>query len=184
MDFSTSGGSPGARRRVLWLSTFAFTALFAVWLMLGVLGLEIKKDAGLMLGDAAASMTEAEAKSATETRFEWLLAVAILSGSLLRLSFGIWADRYGGRNLMVLLLLLSAVPTYWLGHASSYPELLACAALFGLAGNSFSVGIAWNSAWLRETWRSETTSSFSSARPMRMTRPSESWWNVVGLRSP
>ena len=48
---------------------------------------------------------------------------------------------------MVLLLLLSAVPTYWLGHASSYPELLACAALFGLAGNSFSVGIAWNSAW-------------------------------------
>ncbi len=32
-------------------------------------------------------------------------------------------------------------------------------------------GVAWNSAWWRETWRSETTSSFSSARPMRMTRP-------------
>ena len=138
---------PGPRQRVLWLSTVAFTVLFAVWLMLGILGLEIKKDAGLMLGNAAASMTEAEQKAAVETRFEWLLAVAILSGSLLRLNFGIWADRYGGRNMMVLLLLASAVPTYWLGHASSYPELLACAALFGLAGNSFSVGIAWNSAW-------------------------------------
>jgi NNP family nitrate/nitrite transporter-like MFS transporter len=138
---------PGPRRRVLWLSTCAFTVLFAVWLMLGVLGLEMKKDAGLMLGDAAAVMTEAERKAAIETRFEWLLAVAILAGSLLRLNFGIWADRYGGRNMMVLLLLASAVPTYWLGHVTSYPELLVCAALFGLAGNSFSVGIAWNSAW-------------------------------------
>jgi NNP family nitrate/nitrite transporter-like MFS transporter len=139
--------SPGPRLRVLWLSTVAFTVLFAVWLMLGVLGLEIKPDAGLMLGDAAASMSEAEARTATEARFEWLLAAAILSGSLLRLAFGIWADRYGGRNMMALLLLLSAVPTYWLAHAGSYPELLACAVLFGLAGNSFSVGIAWNSAW-------------------------------------
>lgn len=139
--------SPGPRRRVLWLSTAAFTVLFAVWLMLGVLGLEVKKDAGLMLGDAAASMTEVDRKAATEARFEWLLAVAILSGSLLRLNFGIWADRYGGRNMMALLLLVSAVPTYWLGQAASYPELLACAALSGLAGNSFSVGIAWNSAW-------------------------------------
>src|SRR4051812_34997653 len=30
----------GPRMRVLWASTWAFTALFAVWLMLGVLGLE------------------------------------------------------------------------------------------------------------------------------------------------
>ena len=75
------------------------------------------------------------------------LAVAILSGSLLRLNFGIWADRYGGRNLMVLLLLVSAVPCYLVTLATTYEELLICAALFGLAGNSFSVGIAWNSAW-------------------------------------
>ncbi|MSR52593.1 MAG: NarK/NasA family nitrate transporter [Gemmataceae bacterium] len=139
--------SSGPRQRVLWLSTVAFTIMFAVWLMLGILGLEIKKDAALMLGDAASTMSGDELKSAIQGRFEWLLAVAILSGSLLRLSFGIWADRYGGRNMMVLLLLVSAVPTYGLSHASSYQELLICAALFGLAGNSFSVGIAWNSAW-------------------------------------
>jgi NNP family nitrate/nitrite transporter-like MFS transporter len=138
---------PGPRQRVLWLSTVAFTLLFAVWLMLGVLGLEIKKDAGLMLGEAAASMTAAEVKTAVQGRFEWLLAVAILSGSLLRLNFGIWADRYGGRNMMVLLLLVSAVPCYLVARATTYEELLICAALFGLAGNSFSVGIAWNSAW-------------------------------------
>jgi MFS transporter, NNP family, nitrate/nitrite transporter len=136
-----------SRQRVLWLSTFAFTLLFAVWLMLGVLGLKIKADPQLMLGSAAAAMSEAEIKAAVESRFEWLLAVAILSGSLLRLNFGIWSDRFGGRNMMLLLLILSAVPTLWLAYARNYTELLVCAALFGLAGNSFSVGIAWNSAW-------------------------------------
>jgi NNP family nitrate/nitrite transporter-like MFS transporter len=141
---------PGPRWRVLWLSTVAFTLLFAVWLMLGVLGLELKKDTALMLGDAAAGLSPEQVKVEVQSRFEWLLAVAILAGSILRLSFGIWADRYGGRNMMVLLLLFCAIPTYWLAHASSYVELLICAALFGLAGNSFTVGISWNSAWFPE----------------------------------
>jgi NNP family nitrate/nitrite transporter-like MFS transporter len=136
-----------ARNRVLWLSTIAFTALFAVWLMLGVLGLKIKDDAQLMLGAAAATMSEAQIKDAIESRLEWLLAVSILSGAALRLSFGIWSDRFGGRNVMVLLLLGCALPTAFLGYAHNYTELLICAALFGLAGNAFSVGVAWNSAW-------------------------------------
>lgn len=138
----------GPRLRVMWMSTFAFTVLFAVWLMLGVLGLEIKKDTALMLGaDAAASMTPDQIKAAVESRFEWLLAVAILAGSLPRLNFGIWADKYGGRNMMVGLLLFCALPAYGLAFASDYTQLLVAAALFGLAGNSFTVGIAWNSAW-------------------------------------
>lgn len=138
----------GPRLRVMWVSAFAFTALFAVWLMLGVLGVSIKKDTALMLGaDAAAALPAAEAKAAVESRFEWLIAVAILAGSLPRLNFGIWADKYGGRNVMLLLLVFVAVPTYLVSHASSYAQLLACAALFGLAGNAFTIGIAWNSAW-------------------------------------
>jgi MFS transporter, NNP family, nitrate/nitrite transporter len=139
--------SPGPRQRVLWLSTIAFTILFAVWLMFGMLGLELKKDAGLMLGEAANTMSGDEIKVAVQERFEWLLAVAILAGSLFRLNFGIWADRFGGRNMMVLLLLSTSIPTYGLAHASSYGELLICAALLGLAGNSFTVGISWCSAW-------------------------------------
>lgn len=139
--------STTSRQRVLWLSTVAFTILFAVWLMLGVLGLKLKSDTRLMLGPAAAEMTAAEMKPLIESRFEWLLAVSILSGAVLRLNFGIWADRFGGRNMMLLLLLFCAMPTMWLAFAQSYAELLACAALFGLAGNSFSVGVAWNSAW-------------------------------------
>lgn len=138
----------GQRNRVLWLSTIAFTVLFAVWLMLGVLGLKIKGDAKLMLGaEAITNLSETQIKSAVESRFEWLLAVSILSGAILRLNFGIWADRFGGRNMMLFLLLFCAVPAAWLAYAQSYFELIICAALFGLAGNSFSVGIAWNSAW-------------------------------------
>jgi MFS transporter, NNP family, nitrate/nitrite transporter len=139
--------STGPRQRVLWLSTIAFTLLFAVWLQLGVLGLELKKDTALMLGEAASELSAEATKAAVQERFEWLLAVAILTGSIFRLSFGIWADRFGGRNMMVLLLLASAVPAYLMSHASSYGELLICAALTGLAGNSFTVGIAWCSAW-------------------------------------
>ncbi len=136
-----------SRNRVLWLSTLAFTLLFAVWLMLGVLGLKIKGDAALMLGESAATMSPAEIKAAVESRFEWLLAISILAGALPRLAFGIWADQVGGRNLLIALLVGCALPTAALGYATTYPQLLVCAALFGLAGNAFSVGIAWNSAW-------------------------------------
>jgi NNP family nitrate/nitrite transporter-like MFS transporter len=132
----------------MWVSAWAFTMLFAVWLMLGVLGIEIKKDTALMIGaEAAAELSPAAAKAAVESRFEWLLAVAILAGALPRLQFGIWADKYGGRNMMVLLLVFTSIPAYLLSHASSYTELMLCAALFGFAGNGFTVGISWNSAW-------------------------------------
>src|SRR5262249_5955217 len=118
------------RQLVLWLSTTAFTLLFAVWLMLGVLGIKIKEDVPM-----------------TDAGLGWLGAAAILAGSVLRLNFGIWADRYGGRLMMTTLLMFSAVPTFWVSQVHSYKELLVCAILFGVAGNSFTVGIAWNAAW-------------------------------------
>lgn len=120
----------GQRQRVLWLSTTAFTLMFAVWLMLGMLGIPISKELGLSDG-----------------QLYWLTIAAILSGSLLRFNFGVWTDKYGGRVMLTLLLLLTVVPTYLVSRATTFEELLACAVLFGIAGNSFSVGIAWNAAW-------------------------------------
>src|SRR5262245_41683234 len=126
-----SDPAPAAgRQRVLWLSTAAFTLMFNVWLMLGVLVIPLRKS--LDLSDA---------------QLEWLIATAILSGALLRLNFGIWADRFGGRNAMVALLLVCALPTYLFSQATSYAGLLIWTILLGLAGNSFAIGIAWNSAW-------------------------------------
>ncbi|VTU00287.1 nitrate nitrite transporter integral membrane protein : NarK1 protein OS=Thermus scotoductus (strain ATCC 700910 / SA-01) GN=TSC_c17470 PE=4 SV=1: MFS_1: MFS_1 [Gemmataceae bacterium] len=123
--------SESARRsRVLWLSTIAFTLMFAVWLMFGVLGVPIQKELGL-----------------TDVQLGWLGAAAVLAGSLPRLAAGIAADVYGGRKVMTALMLVAAVPTYLVSHATTYTELLVCALVFGLAGNSFTVGIAWCAAW-------------------------------------
>ena len=60
---------------------------------------------------------------------------------------GILTDRLGGRVLLVVLLLASAIPCYLVSHATTYTQLMICATLFGVAGNSFSVGIAWNATW-------------------------------------
>ena len=115
---------------VLTLSTIAFTLLFGVWLMLGVLNKPIQKSLGL-----------------SDSQVEWLLAAAILAGALPRMLFGIWADRFGGRKVYLGLLLFCAIPAYLFSRSTTYPELLASTLLFGLAGNSFTSGISWNSAW-------------------------------------
>lgn len=118
------------RRRVLTLATAAFTALFAVWLMLGVLAVPIRAELGL-----------------SEVQVGWLTAVAVLNGALFRLAFGIWTDRIGGRVMMTALLLATAIPCALVSRAETYGELLLAAALYGFAGNGFSVGVAWCSAW-------------------------------------
>jgi MFS transporter, NNP family, nitrate/nitrite transporter len=117
-------------RRVLILSTLAFTMLFAVWLMFGVLGVPIKKELHF-----------------SQIQFSWLAAIAILSGSVLRLPFGVLADRLGGRVLMIALLATTAIPCFLVSRATSYGQLIAYALWLGVAGNSFSVGITWNAAW-------------------------------------
>jgi len=118
------------RNTILTLSSLGFTLMFAVWLMFGVLGIPIRKEFGL-----------------TEVQFGWLTAIAILNGSIWRLLFGLWTDRYGGRRVLTLLVALTAIPAFLVSRASSFNELMVYAFLVGMAGNSFSVGIAWNSAW-------------------------------------
>jgi NNP family nitrate/nitrite transporter-like MFS transporter len=119
-----------AANRVLVLSTVAFTLLFAVWLMLGVLGVTIKAELKL-----------------SAIQFAWLTAIAVLSGSLFRLPVGLLNDRWGGRVVMTALLLITAVPCFLVSRVQTYDGLLICAFLYGLAGNAFSAGIAWNAAW-------------------------------------
>ena len=115
---------------VLTLSTIAFTVMFAVWLMFGILGKPIQKEFGL-----------------TDVQLSWISAVAILNGSMWRLPAGMITDRIGGRKVMSFILAFSAVASFAVAFANSYHMLLLLAFLVGFAGNSFSVGIAWNSAW-------------------------------------
>ncbi len=116
--------------RVRWMSTIAFTLMFAVWLMFGVLGVPIQKELGL-----------------TDPQLAWVTAVAVLNGSMWRLPAGMLTDRVGGRIVTISMLLLTAIPCFFLTQVGSYGALLILAFLVGFAGNLFAVGIAWNSAW-------------------------------------
>ncbi|WP_353082947.1 MFS transporter, partial [Tessaracoccus lapidicaptus] len=116
--------------RVMTMSTTAFTLMFAVWLMFGILGVPIQKELGL-----------------TDVELSWISALAVLNGSMWRLPAGIIADRIGGRRVTLFLLFATAIPAFLVSKADSYPLLLALAFLVGFAGNLFSVGTTWNAAW-------------------------------------
>jgi len=95
---------------VLTLSTIAFTLMFAVWLMFGVLGVKIREEFKL-----------------DEVQFGWLTAIAVLNGSIWRLLFGLWTDRYGGRLVMTLLVAATAVPAFLVSRSESFAELMVYA---------------------------------------------------------
>lgn len=129
---STTPKNRSGAGRVLALSTIDFTVMFAVWLMFGILGIPIRDEFGL-----------------SDVQLAWLTAVAVLNGSLWRLPAGMITDRIGGRRVFSLVLVLVAIPTYLVSQTESYGALLPLAFLVGFAGNTFSAGIAWNSAWTR-----------------------------------
>lgn len=122
--------SPAQQQRAMWLSTFAFTVCFAVWTIFSIIGIQIKQDLGL-----------------NETAFGLLIATPILTGSLTRLFLGIWADQYGGRLVLTLVMLAAAAATWLLTWAHTYTQFIVAALFVGLAGGSFSVGIAYVSKW-------------------------------------
>ena len=116
--------------RALVLSTSAFTICFAIWTIFSILGIQIKEDLSL-----------------NDTQFALLVATPILTGALSRLILGIWTDQYGGRNVMALTMLLSAIATYLLSSVKTYEMFLVAALGVGLAGGCFAVGIAYVSTW-------------------------------------
>ncbi len=128
MDGTTAESS--GRTRVLVMSTTAFTVMFAVWMMFGILGIPIQKELGL-----------------SDVELSWISAVAILNGSMWRLPAGMLTDRIGGRRVTIAMLFATAIPAYFVSQATTYLMLLILAFLVGFAGNLFSVGIAWNAAW-------------------------------------
>ena len=127
-DFSQI--STARQQRALWLSTIAFTTCFAVWMIFSIIGIQIKKDLGL-----------------NDTEFGLLIATPVLSGSLLRIFLGVWADQLGGRKVLTAVMLAGAAATWMLTHAQTYPQFLIAALGVGIAGSSFSVGVAYVSKW-------------------------------------
>jgi len=115
---------------VLSSSTISFTVCFMVWMMFAVIGIPIKEMLGL-----------------NETQFGLLAATPVLTGSLTRLPLGMLTDRFGGRIVLFLLMLSTIIPIYMISLATQYWQFLVIGLFVGLAGGSFSVGIAYVAKW-------------------------------------
>jgi NNP family nitrate/nitrite transporter-like MFS transporter len=130
MKITGSSGSPPAEaiapRRawsVLLASTFAFMVCFVVWMMFGVLGVQLREDLHL-----------------NSTEFGMLTSTPVLTGALMRLPLGAWTDRFGGRIVMTTLLVVCAIPVYAVSYATALWQFLLIGLFLGCVGASFAVG--------------------------------------------
>jgi NNP family nitrate/nitrite transporter-like MFS transporter len=115
---------------VVIASTLAFTVCFMIWMMFAVIGIPIKETLGL-----------------NETQFGILIATPVLTGSLIRLPLGMWTDRFGGRIVFFILMLSTIIPIYLISKCTEYWQFLVTGLFVGVAGGSFTVGIAYCARW-------------------------------------
>jgi NNP family nitrate/nitrite transporter-like MFS transporter len=115
---------------VVIMSTLAFTVCFMIWMMFAVIGVPIKQQLGL-----------------NETEFGILVATPVLTGSLIRVPLGMWTDRFGGRAVMFILMLATVVPIWMISWATEFWHFIVTGLFVGMAGGSFTVGIAYCARW-------------------------------------
>jgi NNP family nitrate/nitrite transporter-like MFS transporter len=108
-----------------------FDLSFMIWVLLGALGVSISESLGL---------------SAAQKGL--MVAVPILSGSLLRIPLGLLSDRFGGRRVGIAMLLALYLPLLAGWRAgTSLGVLIAVGLLLGVAGASFAVVLPLASRW-------------------------------------
>ncbi len=112
-------------------SFFHFDLSFMLWVLLGALGIYIAESVGMSPGEKGL-----------------LVAVPILSGSLLRVPLGLLSDRIGGKRIGVALLVFLFLPlTLGWQAGDNLPVLLGVGLLLGVAGASFAVALPLASRW-------------------------------------
>ena len=115
---------------VVIMSTLAFTVCFMIWMMFAVIGIPIKQTLGL-----------------NETEFGLLIAMPVLTGSLIRLPLGMLTDKYGGRIVFFVLMVSTIIPIYFISLGTAYWHYLVIGLFVGVAGGSFTVGISYCARW-------------------------------------
>lgn len=106
------------------LSTAAFTVCFAVWTLLPIIGIQVRDHPSL-----------------SETQFDLLVGVPILTGSRVRIVLGVATDRLGGGSVCTLTM-LAAAATFLLSWALTYSQTLLAALRAGIVGGSLAGGVA------------------------------------------
>jgi len=118
--------------RALFINTITFTICFAIWMLNGVL---------------VTFLTSNQLYDWRLSEIGWLIGIPVLTGAIFRLPAGILTDKYGGKPVMIALLLLCSIPMFLLSFADSYWGFALCSFGFGLSGSSFAVGIGFTSVW-------------------------------------
>ncbi len=75
------------------------------------------------------------------------VAVPVLLGSLGRIPLGMLTDRFGGRIIFSVVMVLSIIPAFLMGTVQDYTHLIAYGFFIGIALASFSVGVGFVSGW-------------------------------------
>ncbi|KOP40019.1 NarK/NasA family nitrate transporter [Flavobacterium sp. WLB] len=131
--------------KILFLNTLAFTVCFACWTLNGVL-VTFLVDNGIFHWSVV--------------QVGWLLGIPILTGSIMRLPIGILTDKFGGKYVFSLLLLLSSIPLFLLPYADSFFMFALLSFFFGMVGTSFAVGIGYTSIWYPKEWQGRALGIF------------------------
>ena len=118
--------------RILFLNVLAFTICFAAWTMYGVLG---------------AFLTDNRILTLDRAQLGWLIGTPLLTGSILRLPLGVLTDRYGGKPMYIITMLVSAAGLYLVSMVSTFQGFVLTGLLFGVGGATFAIGVAYTTLW-------------------------------------
>ncbi|MCF8371700.1 MAG: MFS transporter [Bacteroidales bacterium] len=131
----------------LFLNTLAFTVCFACWMLNGVL---------------VTFLVDNQVYNWSPVQIGWLMGLPVLTGALFRLPAGVLTDRFGGKPVYSLLLVLCAVPMFLLSKVDSFLGFALCSFGFGFTGVSFAIGIAFTSVWYPKKWQGTALGIFGA----------------------
>ena len=120
---------------MLALATIGFAINFWAWALLSPLG-PVFRDNGTL-------------GVLSEWQVSLIVAVPVIVGSLGRIPVGALTDKFGGREMFVIVSLATIVPVLFIGFygQTNYAALLVGGFFLGISGTSFAVGVPFVNAW-------------------------------------
>ena len=134
-----SGPKTGSATRSPWLmlglATTGFAINFWAWALLSPLGPVLRENGTL--------------GALSEWQLSLIVAVPVFVGSLGRIPVGALTDKYGGREMFVIVSLATVVPVLFIGFygQTNFAALLVGGFFLGISGTSFAVGVPFVNAW-------------------------------------
>lgn len=132
---ATGASSRRSPNMMLALATVGFALNFWAWALLSPLGPLFGEEG--TLGDLS------------EFQISLIVAVPVIVGSLGRIPVGALTDKFGGREMFVIVSLATIVPILFIGYygQTNYPALLIGGFFLGLSGTTFAIGVPFVNAW-------------------------------------